>query len=95
MASRLQGRLSLGEDEPGLVLESGAFLEASGGDWVFVLDAGGSTAHRRRIKLGRRNAEQVEVLSGLAAGERVIVSDYTGLDRIDRIDLTTRGTRTC
>jgi HlyD family secretion protein len=82
----LQGRLSLGEDEPGLVLESGAFLEASGGDWVFVLDTDGGTAHRRRIKLGRRNAEQVEVLAGLAADERVMVSDYTGLDRIDRIE---------
>ncbi|MEO6080828.1 MAG: HlyD family efflux transporter periplasmic adaptor subunit [Steroidobacteraceae bacterium] len=83
----LQGRLSLGEDKQGVVLASGPFLEGSGGDWVFVLNADGSTAQRRRIKLGRRNAEQVEVLSGLAAGERVIVSDYTGLDRIDRIDL--------
>jgi HlyD family secretion protein len=82
----LQGRLSLGEDEPALVLESGAFLETTGGDWVFVVDAAGGTAHRQRIKLGRRNAEQVEVLAGLAAGTRVMVSDYTGLDRVDRID---------
>lgn len=82
----LQGRLSLGEDQPGLVLETGAFLEASGGEWVFVLDADGSAAHRRRVKLGRRNAEQVEVLAGLAVGERVMVSDYSGLDRIDRIE---------
>jgi HlyD family secretion protein len=83
----LQGRLSLGEDQQGLVLTSGSFLERSGGDWVFVLDANGNSAQRRRIKLGRRNAEQVEVHAGLAAGERVIVSDYTGLERIDRIDL--------
>lgn len=83
----LQGRLSLGEDEPGLVLVSGAFLETSGGDWVFVLDTDNS-ALRRRIKLGRRNVEQVEVLEGLSAGERVIVSDYAGLDRIERIVLT-------
>jgi HlyD family secretion protein len=83
----LGGRLSLGKDQRGLVLASGAFLEISGGAWVFVLAADGDTALRRRIKLGRRNAEQVEVLSGLAAGERVIVSDYSGLERIDRIDL--------
>ncbi|HEV2703075.1 MAG TPA: efflux RND transporter periplasmic adaptor subunit [Steroidobacteraceae bacterium] len=83
----LQGRLSLGADAPGLVLPAGAFLERSGGDWAFVLQADGHSAQRRRIKIGRRNAEQVEILSGLAAGERVITSDYTGLERIDRIDL--------
>lgn len=81
----LRGRLSLGEDQSGLVLASGPFLEASGGSYVFVLAADGSFAQRRRIKLGRRSADQVEVLSGLNAGEQVIVSDYTGLDRIDRI----------
>jgi HlyD family secretion protein len=83
----LQGRLSLGADVPGLVLPSGAFLERSGGDWAFVLRPDGHSAQRRRIKVGRRNAEQVEVLSGLSAGEHVITSDYSGLERIDRIDL--------
>jgi HlyD family secretion protein len=81
----LQGRLSLSEDQQGLVLPSGPFLEASGGNWIFVV-ADDSAAERRPIKLGRRNVEQVEVLSGLMPGERVIVSDYTGLERIDRIE---------
>jgi HlyD family secretion protein len=83
-----EGKLSLGGDRGGLVLPAGAFLEASGGDYVFVLDTGGKSAHRRRIKMGRRNSEQVEVLSGLAAGDRVITSDYSIYDKIDRIDLT-------
>ncbi|MGC3982651.1 MAG: HlyD family efflux transporter periplasmic adaptor subunit [Steroidobacteraceae bacterium] len=83
----LQGKLALGNDVPGTVLPAGAFLERSGGDWVFVLEADRQSAQRRRIKLGRRNAEQVEVLSGLRAGEEVITSDYTGLERIDRVDL--------
>ena len=66
---------------------TGAFLERSGGDWVFVVQPDGKKAQRRRIKVGRRNAEQVEILSGLAAGEQVVTSDYTGLEHIDRIDL--------
>jgi HlyD family secretion protein len=82
-----EGKLSLGGDRRGLILPSGAFLEASGGDYVFVLDADGKAAHRRRVKLGRRNAEQVEVMGGLNAGERVITSDYATYDKIDRIDL--------
>ena len=83
----VQGKLSLGADKPALVLPAGAFLERTGGDWVFVLRPDGAKADRRRIKIGRRTADQVEVLSGLKAGERVITSDYQGWDKIDRIDL--------
>ncbi len=83
----VQGRLSLGGDQPALVLPAGAFLERSGGDYVFVLDSGGRRADRRRIKIGRRNSEQVEVLSGLKPGERVITSDYEGYEKLDRIEL--------
>jgi len=84
----LDGRLTLGGDRPGLVLPAGGFLEKSGGDWVMVVDPGGRHADKRRIRLGRRNAEQVEVLAGLKAGERVITSDYTGLEKVERITLT-------
>jgi HlyD family secretion protein len=82
------GKLSLGGDSQGLILPAGAFLEASGGDFVFVVEGDGKEARRRRVKLGRRNSEQVEVLSGLKAGERVITSDYGNYDRIERIDLS-------
>jgi len=83
----LQGKLALGADRTAMILPAGAFLERTGGDWIFVLAKDGRSALRRTIKIGRRNTEQVEVLSGLAVGEQAIISDYTGLERIDRIDL--------
>ena len=83
----VQGRLSLGNDQPALVLPAGAFLERSGGDYVFVLDKDGHRADRRRIKIGRRSTEQVEILSGLEPGDRVITSDYEGYEKLDRIEL--------
>ena len=83
----IAGRLALGGDRPGLLLPAGPFLERSGGDWAMVMTAP-NRADRRRIKIGRRNADQVEVLSGLAAGERVITSDYTPFEKIARVDLT-------
>jgi len=86
--SAAQGHLQLGGDTPAMVLPVGAFLERTGGDWVFVVASDGRSAERRRIKVGRRTSEQLEVLRGLTAGERVITSDYTGLDRVDRIVLT-------
>jgi HlyD family secretion protein len=84
----VQGKLELGGDAPAALLPAGPFLEASGGAWAFVLDRDGTSAARRSVKLGRRNADWVEVLSGLEPGDRVVTSDYAGLDRIDRLDLS-------
>jgi HlyD family secretion protein len=84
----LQGKLSLGEDREAVLLPAGAFLEQTGGDWIFVLNGNGDSAQRRTIKVGRRNTEQVEVLANLAPGDRVIVSDYSTFERIERIDIT-------
>ena len=83
-----QGRLQLGDDRPAKVMPVGAFLERTGGEWAFVVDGDGRTAQRRQIKAGRRSSEQLEILSGLRVGERVITSDYSGLDRVDRLVLT-------
>ena len=83
-----QGRLRLGEDVSAVVIPAGAFLEQTGGDWIFVLARDGQSAIRRRIELGRRNAEQLEVLSGLSVNERVVTSDYRGLEHLDGIELT-------
>jgi HlyD family secretion protein len=82
-----QGKVELGDDAPSVVIPTGPFLEASGGAWVFVVDPDGGGATRRPVKLGRRTLETVEVLSGLRPGERVVTSDYTHLDRIDRLAL--------
>ena len=82
-----QGRLQLGDDTPARVLPVGPFLERTGGDWVFVVAKDGESAERRRIKVGRRTSEQLEISGGLAVGEQVVTSDYTGLDKADRLIL--------
>jgi HlyD family secretion protein len=83
-----QGRLQLGGDTPATILSIGPFIERTGGDWAFVLRSDGKTAERRRIKVGRRTSEQLEILEGLRPDEQVITSDYTGLEKADRIVLT-------
>lgn len=81
----VQGKLSFGQGATAVYMPSGAYLESSGGNWVFVLAADGSSANRRVVHTGRRNPEQVEVLGGLQPGERILTSAYTGLDDVDRI----------
>jgi len=80
-------RLQIGGERRGLILANGSFYDDSGGQWAFVLDRDGEVARRRSVRLGRRNLDQVEVLQGLAAGDRVIVSSYDGWKDADRIDL--------
>ena len=72
-------RLTLGDTRPAVVLPNGAWLEASGGTFAFVLK-GDHRAERRAVAIGRRNPQQVEVLKGLRPGERVVVSSYAGLE---------------
>ncbi len=48
---------------------------------------GGGTATRVSVRLGRVSAQSVEVLEGLEAGDRVIVSDMSRWDTFDRVDL--------
>jgi len=67
-------RITLGSTAPALVAPTGGWLDAGGGSSAFVLDADGRHARRRAVKTGRRNPEQVEILSGLEPGDRIVTS---------------------
>jgi len=83
----LQVRLQIGAAHQTLMTVNGPFYEDSGGAWVFVLSPAGNEASRRSVRLGRHNPEQVEVLSGLSEGERIITSSYEPLRAYDRISI--------
>jgi HlyD family secretion protein len=84
----VETRLALGEARAGPILPNDAFLNDSGGSWVFVLAPDGRTAERRTIRIGRHNDSQVEVASGLAPGERVIVSACAAYGKSDRLQIS-------
>ena len=83
----LDAEITLGDTRPALVLPNGPFLEATGGNWVFVLEPGGRRAERRTIRTDRRNPQQVEVTGGLQPGERVVTSSYDGFAKQTRLIL--------
>jgi HlyD family secretion protein len=53
---------------------------------LFKLQADGS-ASRVQVKLGRTSVNEVEIVSGLNAGDQVILSDMSNWDAVDRIRL--------
>jgi len=68
--------LQLGQPKISLLVPVGGFFQETGGQWIFVLDPTESFATRRTISIGRKNPRYYEVLDGLQAGEKVIISGY-------------------
>jgi HlyD family secretion protein len=53
---------------------------------LFKLQPDG-TANRVQVRLGRSSVNTVEIVSGLAVGEQVILSDMSSVDNVDRVRL--------
>ena len=83
----MDAQITLGEPAPAMLLPNGAFVNDSGGAWVFAVGADGQGATRRTVRIGRRSNSQIEILSGLAPGERVIISGYAGFGKAERLQL--------
>jgi HlyD family secretion protein len=54
---------------------------------LFRLEADGDHAERVTVKLGRSSRELVEVVAGLREGDRIILSELSQWDEVDRIRL--------
>lgn len=72
-------RITLGAASKAVVAPVGGWLAADNGAFAFVVDADGTHATRRPVKLGRRNPEAVEILSGLNPGERIATSNLSSV----------------
>ncbi len=72
-------RITLGAASNAVVAPVGGWLESGGGNSAFVLDADGTHARRRAVRTGRRNPEQVEIVSGLNPGERIVTSNTSSV----------------
>lgn len=54
---------------------------------LFRYDADGKTADRVQVKFGRSSVNQIEILEGLRVGDKVILSDTSQWDNVNRIRL--------
>lgn len=68
--------LQLGQAENAILVPRGTFYQRTGGKWIYVLSPEKDKAVRREIRIGRQNPQYYEVLEGLQAGEKVIISGY-------------------
>jgi multidrug efflux pump subunit AcrA (membrane-fusion protein) len=62
-----------------------AYGQANSTVGLFKLSPDGKEATRVNVRLGRTSVNTVEVLGGLAPGEKVIISDMSRWDGVDRV----------
>ena len=78
-------KVEMGGASSALMVANGPFYQDTGGNWAFVLLPDGQSAVKRPIRLGRRNPQFVEVIDGLRAGDKVIVSGYEAYQKMDQL----------
>jgi HlyD family secretion protein len=62
-----------------------AFGQPDGTIQLFKLGPDGVTATRQAVKLGKSSVTTIEVLQGLMAGDKVIISDMSAWDNVNKV----------
>ncbi len=83
---RLSARIVLDRREDVLRIERGPSLDLPDGHFVWVVEAG--SAVRRPIRFGVAALDAVEVISGLQAGDRVVISGAERFDNADKVRIS-------
>lgn len=74
------------DERPGVLkVQRPSFSSAGARQPIFVVS--GSRLERRLASFGLAGRDEIEVLSGLAEGDRIVVSDTSAFAHIDRLDI--------
>jgi HlyD family secretion protein len=83
---RVSVRVMMDELVDVLKVQRGSFTDSGSGRYAFVLGSDG-LAVRRTVQLGARSVAEVEILGGLAEGDRVIISSVAEFEDHDVIQV--------
>ena len=80
----VDGTIQIERIENGLYVGRPVYGQAKSTVGLFKLD-GDDAASRIAVRLGRTSVNQVEILAGLAEGDRIVLSDMSRWDAVDRV----------
>jgi HlyD family secretion protein len=80
---RVSVRILMDKREDVLKVERGGFYEAGGGATAYVVKDG--VAEQRPIKTGAVSVREIEILEGLVAGDRIVISDTEDFKNAPRV----------
>jgi HlyD family secretion protein len=82
---RLLVRILVDRRENALMVDRGSFIDQSGATFAYVVH--GDVAEHRAVQLGETSLEKVEILGGLNAGDRIVISGGDAFDGASRVVL--------
>jgi HlyD family secretion protein len=82
---RITARVLIEEKPDVLMLPRGSFVENEGGRAAYVMD--GNVAARRPIQIGATSVSAVEIVSGLQAGDKVVIAGTDSFENAERISI--------
>jgi HlyD family secretion protein len=83
---RVSARILIESKEDILKVRRGAFVESGGGRIIYLVNDDNAT--RQKVTLGARSIGEVEILSGLKAGDKIVVSSIDVFNNREQIYLT-------
>jgi HlyD family secretion protein len=83
---RLAVRIFIDRRQNALTVDRGTFVDQDGGQFAYVVRQ--NIAERRAIRLGEASLQKVEILSGLAEGDQIVISGTDAFKGADRVALS-------
>ncbi len=83
---RVSARIILESKSNTLMVQRGPFLDSGNGRIAYVVDD--NLAVKRSIRVGSTSIGQVEILDGLAEGDRIVISNLSQFESVDTAYLT-------
>ncbi|WP_291528373.1 efflux RND transporter periplasmic adaptor subunit [Bacteroides sp. UBA939] len=80
-------QIELGQPEQAVIIPRGNFYQATGGQWIYKLNASGTKATRVPLSVGRQNPQQYEVTDGLQPGDWVVTTGYDNFGEAEELIL--------
>jgi len=83
---RVSARILIESKQNILKVRRGAFVESGGGRIIYVVN--NNNAVRQKVTLGARSIGEIEVVSGLKAGDKIVISSIDVFNNHEQIYLT-------
>ncbi|HXW09302.1 MAG TPA: efflux RND transporter periplasmic adaptor subunit [Steroidobacteraceae bacterium] len=80
---RVSVRILMDERDGVLKVERGAFYEAEGGAYAYVVRD--DVAERKPIRTGAVSVREIEIIDGLAEGDQIVISDTDDFKNAERV----------